>query len=138
MSDPIGTVLKHASLTPLTTTVTGDESTLGAVLSAISRQGAVAQDRTVKLLAMGFPGTPTHEKGLLAFMATEQTARAFLNLWNGHTDKLIADVDPSQQDSDAFHASTSAGGTDEARKTRRLQFFTMMQASVAAMINSFG
>ena len=68
-------------------------------------------------------------------MDTERTARAFLSVWNGHTDKLIADVDPSQQDSDAFHASTSAGGTDEARKTRRLQLFTMMQASVAAMIN---
>ena len=127
MGDPIGTVLKHASLTPTTTTVTGDESALGAVLSAIGRQTQMQEDRNVKLLAMGFPGTPTHEKGMLKFFESEHTARAFVNLWNTHLDKMIADVDPSQQDGDAFHASSPAGATDEARKTRRLQFLSMLQ-----------
>jgi hypothetical protein len=135
MGDPIGTVLKHASLTLTTSTVTGDESALGAVLSALGRQTQMQEDRNVKLLAMGFPGTPTQEKSMLKFFESEQTARAFLNLWNSHLDKLIADVDPSQQDGDAFHASSSAGASDESRKTRRLQFFSMLQASIAAMIN---
>ena len=136
MGDPIGTVLKHHSLTTTSQTEPGTDPTLTAVMGALMNQGAVGENDKIVLLGMGFPGTKRDQDRMMKFLETEATARAFLNLWSRHLSTMIADADPSQMEEDAFNASTGTGRCTEAVTRRRVMFLTMLQASVADMIQS--
>jgi hypothetical protein len=85
MGDPIGTLLKHQSLTTVAQTgPAGGNGQLSAVMGALMHQGTIGESDKVKLLEMGFPGAKTDEVKMLKFFETEATAREWCNVWHLH------------------------------------------------------
>ena len=80
MRDPIGTVLKHSSLTTVAQTDPGGNEALSAVMGPLMHQDTIGESDKIKMLNMDFPGPKSDEVKMLKIFESEVTACEWCNL----------------------------------------------------------